>query len=171
MQTSSTWRAIVYARRSNWAALNTNWSKSLVLGDRSIVTSYVTRWRKWLNSPSLSIRTVDLLESAIPAPDLVFYLDAPHELLMERLQSRGRAIDIDETPKRSMAMRKAYDEIIVDNLRPSRLANTRFVRIPVSRGRSPEDIASEIVATIVANLYGEHHRGSINRDSVSIQTG
>ena len=167
MQRSSGLRALVYARRSRWAALNTDWSKPLVLGDRSIVTSYVTRWRRWIDSPLLSVRVVDFLESTIPEPDVIFYLDAPHVLLMERLASRGREKDIDETPGRSMAMRSAYEEIVQGVYQPARLAGTRFVRIQVVRGRPPEDIASEIVDKILADLRGENKKGNSKSGSVS----
>ena len=171
MRGSSLLRAFIYARRSQWAALNTDWSRPLVLGDRSIITSYVTRWRRWGNCPTLSIRIVDFLEPVIPAPGLVFYLDVPHDLLMERLESRDRKKDIDETPERSMAMRRAYEEIIGGIFQPVRLGNTRFVRIKVLRGMTPEDIASGIVDKILVDLTGKNDKGNDNNDSVSFQAG
>jgi thymidylate kinase len=158
-QKSSLWRAFVYARRAKWAARNTDWSRPLILGDRSIVTSYVTRWRKWLDCPFFTIWLVDILESTIPAPDVVFYLDAPHDLLMKRLELRGREKDIDETLTRSLIMRNAYQEIIEGPCRPHRLAHTKFVRIQVVCEKSPDDIASEIVDTIVAELNCYANRG------------
>ncbi len=50
----------LYAARSNYVAQHTDWNIPLLIGDRSIVTSYVSRWRKWENNPQLCIRRVDL---------------------------------------------------------------------------------------------------------------
>lgn len=149
LQKSSIFRAILYAQRSNYASSQVQWfDNSIVLGDRSIVTSYVTRWKKWLGSSQISILIVNALETKIPCPTIIFYLDAPHDLLMDRLKKRGIFLDIDETPNRSKAMRKAYEEIMESSFRPNRIKTARFVRIKITPSRSADDIAAEIFSII-----------------------
>lgn len=153
LQKSSIFRAILYAQRSNLAASKVKWcGNSVVLGDRSIVTSYVTRWRKWLDSSKISTLIVDTLETKIPSPTIAFYLDAPHDLLMDRLKKRGKFLDIDETPDRSRAMRKAYEEIMSSSHRPTRIKSTQFLRIEVHPSRSADDIATEIFGIIQSHI-------------------
>jgi thymidylate kinase len=139
LKNSSLFRAFIYSRRSNFVAKNTNWNSDFVLGDRSIVTSYVTRWRKYRGSAKLSSLFVDIMESKIPAPDFVIMLDASPELLIRRLKARNKEIDIDETPKRSMEMRAAYKEIR-DSALISRLGKAHWVTVPIYDEDEPVDV-------------------------------
>ena len=141
LKNSSFFRAILYALRSKNVAKNTDWKCPLVLGDRSLVTSYVTRWKKWINSRWLTIIFVDILEPFIPAPDHVIYIDLPQDILRARLSHRDEPLDIDETLQRSEEMRQAYNEIFNSSIIP-RLSKTQWHKLSLI---TPNDSLEEVL--------------------------
>lgn len=158
LRNSSAFRAFVYAARSSRACATTDWSKPLILGDRSVITSYVTRWRRWFDSPFLSRLAVDVLEPRIPGPDHVVFLDAPMQMLRQRLNHRGAPLDIDETTERALQMRRAYEEIRSTGCVP-RLGATSWHIVDASR--SPEAVADEVwhlLTRITPEIVAEGHR-------------
>lgn len=121
-------RIFLYAHRSNFAAKNADWSKPLILGERSLTTSYATKWsssplRKWFN-----LSVINLLENKIKAPDHVIYLDVPYEVLRNRIEKRDKARDIDDTDSRLKEMETAYFEMM-DNCHINRILNVKWHRI------------------------------------------
>ena len=139
LKKSSFFRAIVYGVRSRQTVKIVNWESDLILGDRSIITSYVTRWRKWMGSEFLTKAFVQLMEPTIPAPDLVLYLDLSPELLHKRIENRCQVRDIDENRKRSMQMRNAYKEIM-DASTIKRLKKTKWICLTINESDSPETV-------------------------------
>jgi len=84
-----TWAtAWFYARRSDRMASEVPRRTSLVIGDRSIVTSYVTRWDE--KDPIASMDAVDRLERRIPLPDHIVLLDVPVVEALRRIEHRPR---------------------------------------------------------------------------------
>ncbi len=123
-----TWKERLYAYRSNYAAQSIPATAQLLLGDRSIATSYATRWHLYQNKQSL-IERVDALEPLIPGPDCIVYLKLPHEELMKRLAHRternyGKE---DETDIRIMQSLHAYDEL--RKRRPGKLRHTHWISV------------------------------------------
>jgi len=55
-------------------------------------------------------RLFDLLVSKLPPPDLLIYLKAPVEVLMERIRRRGRAIESSITPAYLALLDSFYEE-------------------------------------------------------------
>jgi thymidylate kinase len=97
-----------FALRSELATAATDWSAPLILGDRSLLTSYVTRLRNFA-SPAAAIAHVDAMEPSIPLPATVFYLDAPIETLLARVAHRGaRPNCVDEQAERILRAREDY---------------------------------------------------------------
>jgi thymidylate kinase len=113
MQNNSFLRAIVYARRAYTASKKTDWSAQLILGDRSIVTSYITRWRRWFNNHYLTILFVSITEPFMRLPDVIIFLQVSIENLIQRMRKRG-IIDIDSSMERLNKMNNAYNEIITE---------------------------------------------------------
>lgn len=102
------------AMRSNHHARRATRSpEALLLGDRSRLTSYVTRWDgSTAGTRRACLARVDAMELVIGLPDHVLYLDAPPDILCARLDRRTRHYGReDETPTRLAAQRSAYDDL------------------------------------------------------------
>jgi thymidylate kinase len=97
-----------YARRSDRHAARIPKRCGLLIGDRSILTSYVTRWDE--SDPAASMSAVDLMERRIPVPDHVVLLEAPVEVALQRVRQRRRRGHGcgDEKPDRLAAAARAY---------------------------------------------------------------
>lgn len=84
-------RCYLYCHRSNQHAKRTDWNQPLILGDRSILTSLVTRWPvESEHRQALHIQKTKAQEHEIPWPDEVIYLQMPLEPLLLRLKQRQR---------------------------------------------------------------------------------
>ena len=118
------WKEGLYAARSQLHSdgvyqelklLNQQSSQvDLILGDRSIFTSLVTRWPKHSSASEImrAYRRVRSLESLIPLPNQVIYLETDLTTLSQRLQGRERAYGLeDETQARLMEAMQAYQEL------------------------------------------------------------
>lgn len=105
-------RQALYAARSNYHAAQINFERGLVLGDRSILTSMVTRWDQTQRlgiSPRHYVDYVRRIEWVIPLPDHVILLDVSDEVLLPRLAARQRHYGKqDECLERLHAARAAY---------------------------------------------------------------
>lgn len=145
LRNSRFFRQFLYAYRSNRAAKGIDWDADLILGDRSIVTSYICRWTGSKLHDRLLVFAVDRLENRIPAPDHILYLDVPAEELHRRLAERGEP-DIDETCERSSAMRKAYGHLRTTPGAIKRLQNVQWHTINGARPR--EEVADEVLNRI-----------------------
>ncbi|MFH1531539.1 MAG: hypothetical protein ABIK09_12495 [Pseudomonadota bacterium] len=119
------YRSLVYARRSRRMACRTDWSKPLILGDRSLVTSYAVYWHRFPH-PRLAVRWVDLLEPTLPAPDCVLYLDLDQEELTRRKLQRGNPLDRDEVGYRPLQMGEAFQDLRRQRIPVPRLEGTRW---------------------------------------------
>ena len=145
-------RMFLYAHRSNYAADHINLDVDLLLGDRSLVTSYICRWTRFNCCNRFLVWIVNRLEARIPAPDYVIYFDVPQEELKKRLTGRGNQ-DIDETDKRSQAMKKAYDELRNHPSIIRRIAQTRWYVI--NGCQAQEDVNRDVIECI-RQLLAEH---------------
>lgn len=107
-------RERVYAARSNYHAAHVPPGAPLVLGDRSILTSYATRWdRAPAGQRRACIERVDAMENVIRRPDHVIWLEVPEPELLARLRARtGRDYGRhDETPERLRSAALAYRDM------------------------------------------------------------
>jgi thymidylate kinase len=106
-------RQALYAARSNYHSSQIDWSRELILGDRSIITSLVTRWEKTRRMPALNyIQQVRQQEYNISLPDHVIVLDLSDRVLLPRLAQRQRCYGKhDECLSRLQAARRAYSQI------------------------------------------------------------
>ena len=106
-------RERLYAARANYAAQCCPEDAALVLGDRSILTSYVTRWKG--HSPASRaavVRRADRLEHQVRLPDHVLLFQAPVHVLLDRIRSRERSYGaVDETSPRLAAAMAAYTDL------------------------------------------------------------
>lgn len=104
-------RAFVFALRSREAVKSTNWDASLILGDRSLITSYTTRWRMFFSMPRICVWFADMLEPTIPSPDFVLFLSIDPLTAQQRIRDRNQYTSVDETLQRSRELALAYKEV------------------------------------------------------------
>ena len=105
------WNEYLYAHRARYAAATAHWQRPLLLGDRSIVTSYATRWHKW-KDPHRCIARVDQLEAQLPAPDHVILLEVDPVVAWQRAIARRRTYgQHDEMLPRLLELRDTYQQI------------------------------------------------------------
>lgn len=77
----------LYSLRSKYSAESIDYSKAILLGDRSSITSYVTRLYKWDN-PKICMDKIDKTEPYLPTPDYIILLDVKIEVALRRLINR-----------------------------------------------------------------------------------
>lgn len=111
LKESRFFRIFLYAQRSNYAAKNAQWNKQLILGERSLMTSYATKWEESKFKTWWNISVINLFERNIRAPDFVIYIDVPHDVLNSRIENRNKERDIDDTPVRLLQMEEAYKKL------------------------------------------------------------
>ncbi len=81
----------LYTHRANGHARITDWSQPLILGDRSILTSLVTRWPDENSVMQWEyIQQVKARESYMPWPNCVIYLQMSLPAILLRLAQRCR---------------------------------------------------------------------------------
>ena len=119
---------ILYAERADWHSRMINWESSLLLADRSLATSYATRWHKWGNANS-TIARVDKIHVNVPVPDIIYWLECPVNIALKRIELRGQRNYglIDQTPQRLREVYAAYHEIM--QTPPPRLTATKWVKL------------------------------------------
>ncbi|MCE7062361.1 hypothetical protein [Dyadobacter sp. CY343] len=133
-------RMLIFAYRSYLSSNRISWGSSLILGDRSIIVSYIKNWRKWLHSRFLTVLLVNTIEPFIRAPDVVLLLSAPDDVIMHRI-SQKEIIEIDESLESLLAMKSAYNELR-NTYKIPRLKKT--IWIDIDSNKSSEALASEV---------------------------
>lgn len=103
----------LYRYRSNQHARLTDWSQPLILGDRSIFTSLVTRWpTNNSHTQTAYIKKTKAQEHVIAWPDEMIYLEMPLNELLVRLQNRCRDYgQHDECLERLIMAQQAYYQL------------------------------------------------------------
>lgn len=76
----------MFARRSNRASRQVPKRTNLILGERSLITSYVTRWDA--DDPEAGMGRVDKMHSHIRLPDYVLYLAIDPRVAAARIAAR-----------------------------------------------------------------------------------
>ena len=108
LQRCDLFREWVYARRAMLTANSCDWTRSLIIGDRSKLTSYATRWTNW-GDPRACIERVNRQQPDVPLPTHVVFLDVPITRLLCRLKGRARTYGRhDETETRLRETHRAY---------------------------------------------------------------
>ena len=162
LKKSSYERQFLYAYRSNYAASHVDWSADIILGDRSLVTSYVCRWSDSAENNRAVVARVNELEYKIPAPDHVFYVEVSNEKVQERLNKRceftGIARDIDETEERSKAMRRAYNYLIGN---PNAIERIKKIQWHILNGDSSPDEVFNAALTEIKKILSKLERNSL----------
>jgi thymidylate kinase len=134
----------LYAKNSNYVGRHVKWHKGLIIGDRSIITSYATRWQ--LRGPEKCIARVNELETKIHAPDYVIYLNVSLETLQRRISKRENRKygKYDETEERLKLALEAYQEIEAYPI--ERLSGTKWLHIDAEK--DPQAMLANCIAMV-----------------------
>lgn len=140
----------VYTHRFNQVAENTNWDAPLILGDRSIITSYVSSFWKYGN-PEIQIRKVDELIPTLRSPNLVLYFNASIDRIMSRISQRkdrtyGKE---DETESKVIEDIMAYQTLRETPI-SNRIAASKWIDIDSNFGL--KDVFDQVVYQLQSNL-------------------
>lgn len=151
LRNSEFWSKWVYSHRSNFSALRAlKENRSVIIGDRSKLTSYVVKrmhGKTWEESFSIVNRT----EKYIPLPDVVLYFKIPEQIAYERVKARKNKYSIkrDETFESIVSSSKLYDELKCVRSFPS-LSHIRWIE--VNGSKESEEIAADAVKIICESI-------------------
>ena len=141
------WCENLYAARAKHAANKINWTGQLILGDRSILTSYVTRWFKW-GDPIHCINRVNRMQANIPGPDVVIYLSLDLSKIIKRVQVRNRNYGRKhEQPQVLAATQSIYHEVKIKRNKIPKLKHTKWITI--NANKTSEEVADQIFNQII----------------------
>ena len=143
------WNEYLYTLRSNYVGKHTNWEQPLIIGDRSIITSYVTRWNKWKN-PNICINKVNKKENTILPPNCVIYLNISPEIAEKRLKQRQNnknSVKYHESIDSLKEANNAYKEIQRNSIQIDRISGTKWYNINIEQ-RNEEEVLSDCIKIV-----------------------
>ena len=100
----------------------------MIVGDRSILTSYVSRWMKW-SDPFYTIRKVENQYKGIMKPDVLIWLETPVETASRNIRKRKQKEirKSDEAEEKLITDKLIYDELIAGNLYKKKIENVEII--------------------------------------------
>ena len=122
-------------------------SEKMIVGDRSILTSYVSRWMKW-SDPYYTIKKVEHQYKGIMKPNVLIWLETPVERasknIHKRVQKEIRKSDEDE--EKLIIDKLIYEELILGNLYKKKIENVQIIILPNTG--NIDDLRNEIIQII-----------------------
>jgi thymidylate kinase len=118
--------------------------QGIILGDRSILTAYVTRWNKW-NDPLYTIRRIKEQYKNIRTPDVYILLELPVETSLKHIESR-KAKPTGTADERKEALQLAdtiYRHLLIDGEYQRKIGKTQTIR--VNAGMDITSTSEEII--------------------------
>ena len=112
-------------------------SENIIVGDRSILTSYVSRWMKW-SDPFYTIKKVEDQYQGIMKPKVLVWLETPVERATENIQKRKQK-EIrkkDESKEKLMLDKMIYEELISGNLYKKKIDNAQIILLKNNGNKS-----------------------------------
>jgi thymidylate kinase len=112
---------------------NPETKNTLVVGDRSVATSIVTRWHKW-KDPLYTIKKVRREYRQIMKPDVIIYIDTPVSISIQNISQRVRkktGFQQENTAELCKAS-EVYHELFFDKTYQHHLGRTEIIKIPYS---------------------------------------
>jgi thymidylate kinase len=130
LKTDDTFLEHLFKERAYWNQDKVIGASPLILGDRSVVTSYVTRWNKWYD-PNYTIRKVNREYWGIMKPDVIVWIDSPVNLVSSNIKSRQQK-DLgkqDECLDRLLTARHIYEELFSQKLLLKKCFRSQIVKV------------------------------------------
>jgi len=150
------WNSWIYSLRSNKSALIAlREKKSLIIGDRSILTSYVTKRIHGVSWNGV-IDLVNRMENLIPLPDVVMYFRIDPNQALKRLQKRRNHLSVkkDETLNSLYKAEEIYAEIRNHKIIPQ-LSGIEWIEL--DGAMDPSDLSRYIVTFINIHLKQQNN--------------
>ena len=141
------WNSWIYSVRSNRSALLAlKEKKSLIFGDRSILTSYVTKRIHGLNWEKV-IGLTNRMEKIIPLPDIVIYFKIDPSVALIRLKERKNHLSIkkDETLESLTRAATFYSEMR-DTQRFPEFSSIKWIEVDGTL--NPSDLCDHLLRLI-----------------------
>ena len=103
-------------------------SEKMIVGDRSILTSYVSRWMKW-SDPFYTIRKVEHQYKGIMKPNVLIWLETPVETATKNIRKRKQKEirKSDEAVEKLISDKLIYEELIAGNLYKKKIENVQII--------------------------------------------
>jgi len=116
----------LFIHRAYWNQPDKN--EKLIVGDRSILTSYVSRWMKW-SDPFYTIKKVENQYKGIMKPDVLIWLETPVENASRNIRKRKQKEirKSDEEEEKLITDKLIYDELIAGNLYKKKIENVEII--------------------------------------------
>ena len=141
----------LYTARANYHASQIDFDGTLILGDRSILTSCVTRWpQDDMNHLLPYLQQIRQKQFLVPLPDLVLYLDLPVEVTLARFAQRERHYGLlDEKAERLQQAKQAYSTLLHHK---DQLGFGNMQHQLIDANQEPKDLLENVYALVVKNL-------------------
>ncbi len=119
----------LFRERAHWNQIHCKKSP-VILGDRSIVTSYVTRWERW-QDPYYTIGRVNAQYENIMKPDVIIWLNSTVEAASVNIAARKtKELGQREEKANSLVLAKdIYQELFKDRLLLRKGFNCQIVEV------------------------------------------
>ena len=100
----------------------------MIIGDRSILTSYVSRWMKW-SDPYYTIKKVEHQYKGIMKPNVLIWLETPVGIASTNISKRKQKEirKADESEEKLITDKSIYEELIKDNLYKKKIENVETI--------------------------------------------
>ena len=118
-------------------------SEKMIVGDRSILTSYVSRWMKW-SDPFCTIKKVEHQYKGIMKPNVLIWLETPVETATKNIRKRKQKEirKSDEAEEKLIADKLIYEELIAGNLYKKKIENVQIIEL--ANNGNEDEIKNEI---------------------------
>lgn len=135
-------RAIVHDQRMQ--------HRQFVLGDRSILTAYVTRWKKW-NNPNYTIRRINEQYRKIRKPDVYIFLESDVERSLRHIAGRKqKTTGKNDEQRDALALAQDnYQVLLLEGEYRRKIGPVQIIRLKTD---TPLDELSREINTIL-NFY------------------
>lgn len=132
-----------FVARAEWHLKKLVTNDGIVLGDRSIITSYVTRWDKW-NDPLYTIKRVNLLQRSIPQPDVIVWIQGDAIKASENIRNREskNTGKNDETLVVLLRAAEIYQELFEEQYYNKKIKTSQLIILPNTN--SIDELSNEV---------------------------
>jgi thymidylate kinase len=130
MKNNDDFLELLYYTRANINLKRIKGHSNFIIGDRSIITSYITRWDKW-NDPYHTIKRVSHFTPTVPKPDIIIWISCNPALSYKYIKERNK----DDLGKKYeefsnlIFQQEVYEELFVEKFFTKKIKKSQLVTI------------------------------------------